>query len=259
MNDKKIFITGAASGIGLETAKLFAQRGWFVGITDLNEKGLRSLEAEIGNNNCFSSVLDVTEQSAYMKVIETFTKRTGGKIDVLFNNAGILRMGKNESISLADQHMTIDTNIKGILNGIYCALEYLKKTPRSRIISMASTSALYGIPEMAVYSASKHAVCALTEALDLEFEAYDITVSDIIVPFVKTPMVTAAEKKARSMDTLSARIEPYKVAETVWKAAHGQKLHWKIHFITYLMITTLWTLPAIRRAIVRFLCMSPNL
>lgn len=255
---KNIFVTGAASGIGLETARFFARKGWFVGITDVNEQGLKSLESEIGSSNCFYRVMDVTDPESYRKTVDAFAEKSGGKMNVLFNNAGILRMGVNESVSLPDQHLIVDINIKGILNGIHCALKYLKQTPGARIISMASTSAVYGLPEMAVYSLSKHGVCTLTEALDIELAPYDITVSDIMVPFVKTPMVLDADQTAHSLDKLSVRVEPSRVAATVWKAAHGRKLHWKIHYLTYLLTASFWALPFLKRPLVKHLCMSQN-
>jgi NAD(P)-dependent dehydrogenase (short-subunit alcohol dehydrogenase family) len=93
MNRKTIFITGAASGIGRATALLFARRGWYVGITDLNEDGLASLARDIGADNCFVRLMDVTDPEGYGAVIDDFAHSTRGRIDVLFNNAGILYMG----------------------------------------------------------------------------------------------------------------------------------------------------------------------
>ena len=254
---KNIFITGAASGIGLETARFFARKGWFVGITDLNEQGLNSLESELGSNNCFSHTMDVTDPENYQETVNAFTEKTGEKMNVLFNNAGILRMGPNETISLQDQHLTVDINIKGILNGIHCSLKYLMQTPGACIISMASTSAIYGMPELAVYSATKHAVCALTESLDIELEQYDISVCDIIVPYVNTPMVTDARKSAHSVEKTGVNVKPSQVAENVWKAVHGKKLHWKVHFLTHVLCTMFPALPFIRRPIVKYLGMTP--
>ena len=253
---KSIFITGAASGIGRETALLFAGQDWFVGITDLNEAGLKALQQEIGEANCFSQVMDVTDPESYKEAVEGFAKATGNQMDVLFNNAGILRMGLNENISLQDQHLTVDVNIKGILNGIHCSLPYLKQTPYSRIISMCSTSSVYGLPELTVYSATKHAVCALTEAMSLELEKYGIRVSDIMAPYVNTPMVTAADQQAHSVESTGINLEPKQIAALVWKAAHGNKLHWKIHYLTYVLFFTFWVMPFLKRPMIKFLCMS---
>ena len=255
---KSIFITGAASGIGRETALLFSQKGWLVGLADVNADDLAALEKQIGPEHCLARVLDVTDADGYQAVVEAFAQRTGDRMDVLFNNAGILRMGANEDLSLDEQHLTVDVNLKGILNGIHCSLPYLKKTPQSRIISMSSSSAVYGVPELAVYSATKHAVRGLTEALDLELEQYGIMVSDIMAPYVATPMVQNAAHQAHSVSSTGIKLRPDQVAGLVWKAAHGKKLHWKIHYLTYLLTFVFWMLPFIRRPIMKHLCLTPK-
>ena len=112
-NPKSIFITGAASGIGRKTALLFANRGWFVGLFDIDKTGLGSLLVEIGEDNCCLKVMNVANVDRVGEAVETFVARTGGKMDVLFNSAGILRMGLNETISLEDQHLIVDINVKG--------------------------------------------------------------------------------------------------------------------------------------------------
>ena len=90
---KSIFITGAASGMGRETARLFAAQGWFVGGFDVNEAGLSDLQAELGAENCLVRRLDVTDRDDYRAAIAAFGEATGGKMDLLYNNAGIGRGG----------------------------------------------------------------------------------------------------------------------------------------------------------------------
>ena len=86
---KSIFVTGAASGIGKATAKLFADRSWFVGLYDIDETGLKTLVQEIGEENCVWKKLDVRSREDWAAGMEHFSEATGGKLDVLFNNAGI--------------------------------------------------------------------------------------------------------------------------------------------------------------------------
>ena len=93
---------------------------------------------------------------------------------------------------------------------------------------MSSTSAEYGSPDHAVYSASKFFVKGLTEALNIEFEPLGIQVSAIIAPYVNTPMVNNASVKAASVQKLGVKIEANQVAQTVWKAAHGNKVIWRV-------------------------------
>jgi NADP-dependent 3-hydroxy acid dehydrogenase YdfG len=124
--------------------------------------------------------------------------------------------------------MIIDVNFKGILNCINASLDILKKTKDARVINMSSGSAAYGIPELAVYSSTKHAVRGLTEALNIEFEAYDIYVCDIMPAYVDTPMVTDAKVQAKSVEKLGINITANEIAQLVWKAAHKKKIHWAI-------------------------------
>jgi len=114
-----IFITGAASGIGRATALLFADKGWYVGLFDVNGKGVESLSREIGPSNCCYKAMDVSNTQSVRKGIEYFSKNTGGRLDLLFNNAGIVRMGPLEDIDIKEQFRIIDVNLKGMLNCIH--------------------------------------------------------------------------------------------------------------------------------------------
>jgi len=256
MNKQTILITGAASGIGRETALFFAKKDWFVGIFDVNEAGLKNLESEIGESNCFSRIMDVTDPNSVKSGIDGFALKTGGKLNVLVNNAGILKFGLFERVGLSDHHKIVDVNINGCLTCIYHGLPYLKKTPGARIINMSSLSSLYGIPEVSVYSATKIALSAITEALDIELEPYGIKVCDIKPPYVRTPMLKDGKnvKSMKALNVLGGQINAEKVAKTVWAAAHGNKLHWKIGF-TKLMTFYCWALPFTKRFAVKLLTM----
>lgn len=208
MNKQTIFITGAAAGIGRETALLFAKNGWFVGIADVDLEGLASLQSQIGRDACFPCQMDVVDRASVEKAINAFAAKTKGGMDVLLNNAGILRMGWHDHIDLTDQKSIVDINITGGLNCIHYALDCLKRTSGARIINMGSAASLYGIPQLAVYSATKHAVRALTEALNMEFRRYDIFVSDVWPPYVKTKMVLDSACKAYSVEKFGANLEP---------------------------------------------------
>jgi NADP-dependent 3-hydroxy acid dehydrogenase YdfG len=104
MNNERrsIFITGAASGMGRATAKLFAQNGWFVGIYDVNETGLEALTNEIGVENCHASKLDVTDRPTHQSILKDFDRRAGERLDVMFNNAGINKESLFGEIDLID-------------------------------------------------------------------------------------------------------------------------------------------------------------
>lgn len=256
MDKQTILITGAASGIGRETALFFARKEWFVGLFDVDESGLKALASEIGSANCFSNVMDVADPDSVKSGIDAFARRTGGRLDVLLNNAGILKFGLFEKVDLSTHLKIVDVNFKGCLSCAYHGLPYLKQTPGARIISLSSISSLYGIPELSVYSATKHALSAMTQALNIELEPYGIHVCDIRPPYVKTPMLAGGEntKSMIVMNLLGGRIKPEKVVRAIWKAVHQNRLHWNIG-LTWLMLLQFWLLPFTKRFSVKLLTM----
>jgi len=256
MNNKSILITGAASGIGRETALFFAQKSWFVGIFDVDDAGLKTLVSDIGLANCFAGVMDVADPESVQRGIHAFAGKTGGRLDVLLNNAGILKFGLFETVDLDTHLKIVDVNLKGCLSCAYHGLPYLKRTAGARIINMSSISSLYGVPELGVYSATKHALSAMTQFLNIELEPHGIHVCDIRPPYVRTPML-APGKDVKSMKViryLGGQIKPEKIAQTIWKAAHGNRLHWNIG-LTSLMILQFWMLPFTKRLSLKLLTM----
>jgi len=225
---KSIFITGAASGMGRATARLFAKNDWFVGVYDVNEQGLEALVSEISTENCHTSKLDVTDRSAYQSILKDFDERAGGRLDVLFNNAGIIKEGFFGEMDLADFEKIVQVNLMGVVNGIHAAYPLLKKTPNSLCFITSSSSAIYGAPYLAAYTASKYALRGLTEALSIEFALIDSRVADVLPGHVETGMM-----KEEFAETLPKegpwRLVPSEyVADVVWASYHDDsgKLHW---------------------------------
>lgn len=256
--NKSIFITGAGSGIGRETALLFAERGWFVGLFDIDEPALATLAETIGADRCIWRVMDVTRLESVLAGARQFSGRTGGRLDVLFNNAGVLYMGHYHTIASALKKRTVEVNLNGILNGIDACFDLLSATPDARIVSMSSASALYGTPELAVYSATKAAVGALTDALNIEFEPLGIHVCDIMAPYVRTPMITGAARAATSVTRLGVHITPRRVAEVVWQAAHGRRHHWQVGLMMRLLRFSTRAFPFVQRPLVKLLAFSSH-
>lgn len=185
---KSIFITGAAMGIGKAVATMYASRGWHVGITDIYEPGLESLKKEYDDKIAFSAVMDVTDSDRVAAVIAEFSKTTGGKIDVFFNNAGVAWMEPFEAQPISNHHTILDVNNKGMLNCAYHAFPYLKNA-RGTLVNMCSQAANYGVPTEVTYSASKFWVRGFTEALNIEWQKHGIYVCSIWPNFVDTPMM----------------------------------------------------------------------
>src|ERR1700731_498271 len=193
---KAIFITGAASGMGRETAKLFAAKGWFIGAFDINDDGLKTLEQELGSDNCFVRRLDVTSKPDFDAAIAAFSEETGGRMDVLFSNAGIGESGWFEDIPFEAALRVVQVNLIGVIASVYSALPLLKSTPNSLCFITSSSSATYGMPRIAVYSATKHAVKGLTEALSVEFARHGVRVADVLPGLIDTNILRATPNRS---------------------------------------------------------------
>lgn len=232
---RTILITGAASGIGAETARLFSKRGWFCGLADIDPNRLDAMTLEIGEKNCVPLHLDVTDRESWTTAIETFDEATEGQMDVLFNNAGICRYGWVEDIPAAEADKLIDVNIKGVINGVYAALPLLKQTASARIVNTASAAGFVPSPRLAVYSATKFAVRGLTEALDIELAEFDIRVTSLMPWFVDTPLLGAGivdgANATMSDDIRAQNLDIYSTTEAAlkaWDAAHGKDIHYTV-------------------------------
>ncbi len=215
-----VFISGAAQGIGAEIARLFHQKGFKVGIYDINEAQAQALAAELGTH-AKAGYLDVSNQRQWQIALQEF-KSWAGELNILINNAGILYSGAFENTSIQSHHRTIDINVKGVLNGCHTALVHLQQASFARVINLSSASAIYGQADLASYSASKFAVRGLTEALDVEWQKYNIRVLDVMPLFVQTNMVK--DMDAGSIQNIGVDLTPADVAKQVLHLAQ-QKDH----------------------------------
>jgi NADP-dependent 3-hydroxy acid dehydrogenase YdfG len=185
-NNRAVFITGAAAGIGRATALTFAKKGYTVGGYDIDEVGLKSLAEEVDALGgtarnvagrpapVITGHLDVTDAGEMAQRVGEFAEAAGGRLDVMVNNAGILLAGRFEDIDAARHLKEIDINTKGVVNGLHAAFPYLRDTANSVVVNLASASAIYGQPELANYGATKFFVRGITEALDIEWQRHDI-------------------------------------------------------------------------------------
>lgn len=219
---KSIFITGAASGMGLATAEYFAEKGWFVGAFDVNADGLENLRAKIGNG--IFRTLDVTDASDYAAAVEEFGAATGGTLDLMFNNAGIGTAGLLDEQPIEDIERVLQVNLMGVRAGV----PLLKKTPGSLCLITSSSSAIFGTAGIAIYSATKHAVRGLTEALSIELKRYGVRASDLLPGLIDTPMLGDQMRQMAPPEGMWRLVNPREIAETVWRAYHEDQLHWYI-------------------------------
>lgn len=239
---KSIFITGAASGMGRETAKLFHDKGWFVGAFDVAVDGLKTLEQELGSDNCLIRRLDVTDKADFDAAVAAFAAETDGKMDLLFSNAGIGESGWFEDIPFEAALRVVQVNLVGVIASLYAALPLLKNTKGSLAFITSSSSATYGMPRIAVYSATKHAVKGLTEALSIEFARHGVRVADTLPGLIDTAILRATPNRSGDRAKPSEeefyaqapkkgmfRLLPARaVADAVWSAYGSDRLHWYV-------------------------------
>ena len=225
---KSIFITGAASGMGRATALHFARQGWFVGGFDVDAGGLASLMAEIGADQCLTGVLDVTDHDAFTASVARFGAATGGTLDLLFNNAGIAKSGMFDEQPWEDVMQIIGVNLIGVMIGIRAGLPLLRATSGSLCLVNASSSALWGSAGIGVYSATKHAVRGLVEALSIEFKRFGVRAADLLPGLIDTPLLSGQMRAMAPTDGPWRLVTPDEVARTVWQAYTSDRLHWYV-------------------------------
>jgi NADP-dependent 3-hydroxy acid dehydrogenase YdfG len=218
-------ITGASSGIGKAVAQYLYSEGWHVCMTDVDEKNLSALSQNWDKTRYSLYPMDVTNEAQVHAVVQAYCQSQGKQLRLLFNCAGILDIGHFEAIPLNKHHAIIDVNVKGILNTCHHSFEFLKNTQSAQVINMSSASATYGVPTFASYSASKFAVKGLTEALELEWEQYDISVSDIMPPFVSTNMLSSQTGHADVIQRLGVNLTPQDVVNALAKQIQSPILH----------------------------------
>jgi len=227
---KSIFVTGGASGIGLAAAKLFAQKGWFVGLADVNAAGVKAALEAIGRQNGATYLLDVRDRAAWDDALSVFTTAAGGKLDVLLNNAGVAAGGNFDEMKDEDIDRQLDINLKGVINGARAGIGYLKKNPGSQLVNVASCAAIYGAPQSAIYSATKFAVRGLSQSLDAEFARFGVGVKCIMPWFIDTPILAFSVPGTNTTFADAARasgVTIYPVedsAQVIWNAVHSGTL-----------------------------------
>lgn len=236
MRDRKIlFVTGAGSGIGREVARHFAAKGWFAGLTDVNEDGLAETAAMLGAENCWTHRLDVTDRAAWKDVIAAFAERTDGRLHLLFNNAGIGKGGPFQDMDPADIDRLVAINFTGVMNGTQAAFDLLRVSPGACILNTCSASGIYGSAGLSVYSATKFAVRGLTEAWDIEFAQHGIRARSLMPGFIDTNILSAVgEGSNRSgkqrLQSAGIEVSPVEiVGQAAWDAVHGNAVHMPVN------------------------------
>ncbi|MBN1653472.1 MAG: SDR family oxidoreductase [Deltaproteobacteria bacterium] len=202
------FITGAASGIGRALAEQLARRGSEVVLADLQNALAEEVAEQIrsAGGKATTAKLDVTDFSAVQKAIQETFVRTG-RIDYLFNNAGIAVIGAIERYSIDDWNHILDVNLRGVINGVNAVYPLMKKQRFGHIVNTASLAGMIPIPGQAAYVTTKHAVFGLSTSLRVEAAFFGIRVSVLCPGFVLTPILRGGKFGKLYIDVSLEKIE----------------------------------------------------
>ena len=184
-------VTGGASGIGAALARALVARGDSVVIADVDVTGATALAEELsrqGPGGARAERLDVRDAEAVRAVVEAAHRRDG-RLDLLFNNAGIGLGGAVEDLSLSHWDRVIDVNLRGVVHGVAAAYPLMLEQGHGHIVNTASVAGLIPSPLITPYSMTKHAVVGLSLSLRGEAAAHGVRVSALCPGAVETPML----------------------------------------------------------------------
>jgi NAD(P)-dependent dehydrogenase (short-subunit alcohol dehydrogenase family) len=186
-HNKTVFITGAGSGIGRALALECSARGAHVAVADLNLQAAQKVALECGPM-ATAFALDVRSPENVKTCIESFAQQHG-RLDYIFNNAGIGIAGEAEEIPLAAWQRVMDINVYGVLHGVLAAYPIMLKQGFGHIINCASLAGLGPAPLLAPYALSKHAVVGLSTSLHIEAATKGVRVSVLCPSAIETPLL----------------------------------------------------------------------
>jgi NAD(P)-dependent dehydrogenase (short-subunit alcohol dehydrogenase family) len=220
-------VTGAGSGIGQATSRLLIRKGWRVALTDINEAAIRLLAKELGDG-AIALPGDISDPKHVSEMAAAIEAQSGGRLDLLVNCAGVLYSGHFEDQPSESILRILAVNNAGMALCCHAAFPLLRqaaqKGGKPAVVNLSSASAAFGIPSLAVYSASKFFVRGFTEALASEWGRHGIAVRDVMPPFVDTPMARIACKGNPFHERLGSNLSADAVAREVYAAAMGGPL-----------------------------------
>lgn len=214
---KAVFITGAASGIGLAMANAFAANGAHLALFDINATALEQARAELGEAHPGIQLETIAGSITDSQVVEDAIRQAVtrfGRIDVLLNNAGIAMNRPTLELSADDWRRALDINLNGVFYCAQAAGRHMVAQGGGVILNTASMYGLSAAPERAAYCASKAAVVMLTKVLAIEWAKANVRVNAIAPGYVQTALVDQLVRDGRmDLDALTARTPAGRLAQ----------------------------------------------
>jgi NAD(P)-dependent dehydrogenase (short-subunit alcohol dehydrogenase family) len=191
VSGKIAFVTGGASGIGAALTTKLVDGGAKVWIADRQIGAAQELVQRLnsGGAKAHAIELDVRSYSSFERAVAEAVQQSG-RIDYLFNNAGIGVSGEIDSYTLDDWNDVFDVNLRGVVHGIQAVYPIMIRQHSGHIVNTASMAGLVASPGLGSYTAAKHAVVAISKALRVEAERHGVQVSVFCPGVIRTPMMT---------------------------------------------------------------------
>ena len=190
LEGKVAFVTGAASGVGLQIVETFAAEGAKVILSDINEQGCKNAAKELQARGyeVLAAPCDVTDEQQFKDGLNYAAQSFGG-LDILVNNAGLQHVAPIEEFSTEKFELLIKVMLTAPFIGMKHALPIMKKQRYGRVINMSSINGLIGFAGKAAYNSAKHGVIGLTKVAALEAAEYGVTVNALCPSYIDTPLV----------------------------------------------------------------------
>jgi short-subunit dehydrogenase len=231
---KAVFITGGTTGIGMELAKIYAGKGWKVGVCG-RERSKFEESFQVGRDNVSFYQVDVANRAELKAAIADFSKSIG--LDLLIANAGIGYKFKTKVPDFEWSYKMVHVNLLGVMYAFEAALDVMIPRSKGQIVAISSIAGYNGLPGVSAYSATKAAVQKYCESLHLDLRQFNINVTTICPGFVETPLTS------NNQHVMPFIVKAPRAAELIVRAIEKKKMVYAFPFFFATLVRILGLLP----------------